>query len=71
VYKPYKDESVSVEHRYIAGKKGKDADDLGLVPEKDLNPEPVSKRFTENGSIIIELPPSSVSNILISKQKII
>ncbi len=64
-YAPFSGKQVNLSHRYIAGKAGKDADDLNLKPVMKLSVNPVSAKFSENKQISVTLPPLSISNILI------
>ena len=65
-YAPFSGNEVIISHRYVAGEDGVDADDINLIPVMNLKDDNIKSRFNEKGQLIVNLPPSSISNILLT-----
>jgi len=68
VYKPFSNQTLTMCHYHISGSEGEDPDDIDLEPILKLSPTPLEVNRSENGSVTLELPPSSVSVFTISAE---
>lgn len=62
----WKNRSITVRHFYLCGEPGVDPDDPEIELDVELEPASVSARFSGSGTLVLPLPPSSVSSFLIS-----
>jgi hypothetical protein len=57
-----------LQHYYLAGQVGINADNVGDDYRLETEPDWQAGRFTDSGSLSVELPPSSVSTFIIRKK---
>lgn len=67
-YLLFKGAVVSALHTYLAGPKGVDPDALQLEPSWVSEPTKLKMRFSGTGTIVLDLPPSSISTFVFRKQ---
>ena len=67
-YLPFKGAVVSAMHTYLAAPKGVDPDALQLEPSWVSEPTKLKMRFSNTGTIVLDLPPSSISTLVFRKE---
>ena len=68
VFKPLANKTLTLCHYYIAGSEGEDPDNIDLEPILKVSPYPLEVNVSKNGSVTLDLPPSSVSAFTISSE---
>ena len=64
-YLPLKGQTVEMQHYFLAGKHGINADALGDDYQLDIQPAWQEAEFSDSGVLSVRLPPSSVSTIVL------
>ena len=68
LYLPLKGQVVEMQHYYLAGKSGIDADEVGDDYQLDIQPAWKQAEFSDNGVLFVRLPPSSVSTFVVRRK---
>lgn len=64
-YQPLSGQAVDLRHHFISGQAGRSPDDMSVTPNQVLLTEELSKKFSQEGVLMLEAPPTSVSSYLI------
>jgi hypothetical protein len=67
VHPEWRNQSITVRHYFLAGRDGVNPDDTTLEPSVELEPIAQRLRFSDQGTLMLELPPASVSSFMIEK----
>ena len=62
----WKGKKVTLQHYFVAGSAGVSADQVGAAYVRELEPKKVSAQFDGEGVLKVELPPSSISTLIIT-----